>query len=130
MGSDGLAKVIGNGDVSLEMDNGSSLLLRCMKHISNIRMNLISKSILDDEGYYNTFSDGYGLDEFKYRLYDLVENKLVRSHDVVFMEDQTIRDVENAEKVVPQYSDGLKYLDLVPFTYFPTNVEHNVQDNQ
>ncbi|KAJ0086303.1 hypothetical protein Patl1_08345 [Pistacia atlantica] len=124
MGNDGLTKVIGIGDVCLEMDNDNSLLPRDVKHISDIRLNLISIGRLDDEGYYNTFSDGqwkltrdksskldmktqqciftgYGLDEFGYRLYDPVEKKLVRSHDVVFMEDQTIQDVEKLEKVVP-----------------------------
>ncbi|KAJ0042674.1 hypothetical protein Pint_18583 [Pistacia integerrima] len=156
MGNDGLAKVIVIGDVCLEMDNGSSLLLRDMKHIPDIRLNMISIGRLDDEGCCNTFSDGqwkltrgicafrrderskldmrtrqcifigYGLNEFGYRLYDPVEKKLVRSHDVVFMEDQTIQDVEKEEKVRPQYSDGLIDLDPVSFTDLPTNVEHDV----
>ena len=43
---------------------------------------------------------GYGLDEFGYRFYDPVEKKLVRSRDVVFVEDQTIQDVEKIEKGV------------------------------
>ncbi|KAJ0017872.1 hypothetical protein Pint_10687 [Pistacia integerrima] len=58
MGNNGLAKVIGIGNVCLEMDNGSSLLLRDVKHIPNIHLNLVSTSRLDDEGYCNTFSDG------------------------------------------------------------------------
>ncbi|KAJ0083996.1 hypothetical protein Patl1_30036 [Pistacia atlantica] len=58
MDNNGLAKVIGIGDVCLEMDNGSSLLLRDVKHIPDIRLNLISTSRLEHEGYYNTFSDG------------------------------------------------------------------------
>ncbi|RDX75394.1 hypothetical protein CR513_44725, partial [Mucuna pruriens] len=37
---------------------------------------------------------GYGQDEFGYRLYDPVEKKLVRSHDVQFMENQTIEDID------------------------------------
>ncbi|KAJ0090897.1 hypothetical protein Patl1_13561 [Pistacia atlantica] len=144
---------IGIGDVCLEMDYDSSLLLRGVKHIPDIRLNLISTGKLDDEGYCNTFSDafvhipkderhkldmktrryifiGYGLDEFGYRLYDPIERKLVRSHDVVFMDNQTIQDVEKAEKAVSQYSDGLIDLYPVPFTNFPTNVEHDVQDDQ
>ena len=43
---------------------------------------------------------GYGLHKFVYKFYDLVEKKLVRSHDVVFMEDQTIQDIEKIEKAV------------------------------
>ena len=50
---------------------------------------------------------GYGLDEFGYRFYDPVVKKLVRSRDVVFMEDQTIQDVEKIEKGVHQYNDDL-----------------------
>ncbi|KAJ0086211.1 hypothetical protein Patl1_08070 [Pistacia atlantica] len=130
MSNVGLAKVIGIGDVCLEMDNGNSLLLRDVNHIPDIHLNLISMGKLDDKGYCNTFSDafvhiprderskldmktrqcifiGYGLDEFGYRLYDPVEKKLVRSRDVVFIEDQTIQDVEKVEKVVSQYNDGL-----------------------
>ena len=56
----------------------------------------------------------YGLDEFDYRLYDPVAKKLVRSRDVVFMEDQTIQDIKIAEKTVSQYSDDLTNLDPVP----------------
>ncbi|KAJ0105026.1 hypothetical protein Patl1_19243 [Pistacia atlantica] len=58
MGNDGLAKVIGIGDVCLEMDNESSLLLRDVKQILDICLNLIFTGRLDDEGYYNTFGDG------------------------------------------------------------------------
>ncbi|KAC9553688.1 hypothetical protein E3N88_45637 [Mikania micrantha] len=56
---------------------------------------------------------GYGQDEFGYRLYDPVLKKLVRSRDVVFMEDQTLKDIENVQ-MVPQYSDDLVDLDPVP----------------
>ncbi|RDX90114.1 hypothetical protein CR513_28058, partial [Mucuna pruriens] len=37
---------------------------------------------------------GYGHDEYGYSMYDPVKKKLVRSHDVQFMEDQTIGDVD------------------------------------
>ncbi|GJR63814.1 putative RNA-directed DNA polymerase [Tanacetum coccineum] len=40
---------------------------------------------------------GYGQDEFGYLLYDLVQKKLICSRDVVFEEDLTLKDVENAE---------------------------------
>ena len=42
---------------------------------------------------------GYGLDEFGYTLYDPIEKKLVRSRDIIFMENQTIEDIDKAEKV-------------------------------
>ncbi|GKG14309.1 retrovirus-related pol polyprotein from transposon TNT 1-94, partial [Tanacetum coccineum] len=41
---------------------------------------------------------GYGQYELGYRLYDPVKKKLVRSRDVEFDEDQTLKDVEKTEK--------------------------------
>ena len=35
---------------------------------------------------------GYAEDEFGYRLWDLVDKKVLRSRDIVFMEDKTIED--------------------------------------
>lgn len=40
---------------------------------------------------------GYGQDQFGYRFYDPVEKKLIRSRDVVFVEDQTIEDIQKAQ---------------------------------
>ena len=73
---------------------------------------------------------GYGLNEFGYRLYDPIEKKLVRSRDVMFMEDQTIHDIEKTEKVVPQYIDGLIDLDPTPLTNLTAQVEHDVLNDQ
>ena len=47
------------GDVCLETNNGTMLLLKNVKHIPDICLNLISASRLDDEGFCNTFSDGH-----------------------------------------------------------------------
>ena len=57
MGNDGSAKAIGMGDVRSETSNGTMLTLKNVKHISDIRMNLISTGKLDDEGFCNTFHD-------------------------------------------------------------------------
>ena len=35
---------------------------------------------------------GYGDDEFGYRLWNLAEKKVIRSRDIVFMEEMTIAD--------------------------------------
>ncbi|KAK0597296.1 hypothetical protein LWI29_023800 [Acer saccharum] len=59
MGNNAVAKVVGMGDVCLETNNGMMLLLKNVKHIPYIRLNLISTSKLDDEGFCNTFSDGH-----------------------------------------------------------------------
>ena len=65
---------------------------------------------------------GYGQDEFGYRFYDPVQKKLVRSRDVVFMEDQTIQDIEKTDKTVSQYHDDLIDLDPVPLPHVPVQV--------
>ena len=57
MGNDGSAKAIGMRDVRLETSNGTVLILKNVKHIPDIRMNLISTGKLDDEVFYNTFRD-------------------------------------------------------------------------
>ena len=36
---------------------------------------------------------GYGQNEFGYKLYDPIVKKLIRNHDVVFLENQTIDDI-------------------------------------
>ncbi|KAJ4728518.1 Retrovirus-related Pol polyprotein from transposon TNT 1-94 [Melia azedarach] len=58
MGNNGLAKAIGMGDVRLETNNGTMLLLKNVKHIPDIRLNLISAGKLDDEGFSSNFSSG------------------------------------------------------------------------
>ena len=58
MENDGMAKAIGIGDVYFETNNGTKLLLKNVKHIPDIRLNLISVGKLDDEGYDNTFGNG------------------------------------------------------------------------
>ncbi|VFQ74335.1 unnamed protein product [Cuscuta campestris] len=155
MGNDGRSHVVGIGVVVLETKTGMKLVLKNVRHAPDIRLNVISTSVLDDEGYVSTFGDGkckltkgslivargkkcsdrvwsgkdvsydhlrvfgckafvhvpkderskldvktrqcifvgYGHDEFGYRLYDPVEKKLVKSRDVIFMEDQNIEDI-------------------------------------
>jgi len=58
---------------------------------------------------------GYGQDEFGYRLYDLIEKKIIRSRDAVFIENQTIEDMNKIEKSVLNSFDDLVELDPVPF---------------
>ncbi|WKA06698.1 hypothetical protein VitviT2T_024587 [Vitis vinifera] len=277
MGNDGSAKSIGIGDVRLETSNGTMLTLKNVKHISDIRMNLISTGKLDDEGFCNTFRDsqwkltrgsmviakgnkssslylmqarvidssinavdddstfelwhnrlghmsekglmilakknllsgmkkgslkrcahclagkqtrvafktlrhtrkpefdvpdriwsnneisydhlrvfgckafvhipkderskldaktrpcvfiGYGQDELGYRFYDPVQKKLVRSRDVVFMEDHTIQDIEKTKPMESQHSSDLIDLDPVPLANLPTQVEDEAHDDQ
>ncbi|KAJ4718977.1 Retrovirus-related Pol polyprotein from transposon TNT 1-94 [Melia azedarach] len=69
---------------------------------------------------------GYGQDEFGYRFYDPMQKKLVRSRDAIFIEDQTIQDIEKLKEEMPQYSDTLIDLDPIP----PTQPTDEVQDGQ
>ncbi|GMP79351.1 hypothetical protein CsSME_00034932 [Camellia sinensis var. sinensis] len=55
MGNEGLSKIIGMGDVCLETNLGCKLLLKDVRHVPDIRLNLISTGKLDDEGYNNKF---------------------------------------------------------------------------
>jgi len=58
---------------------------------------------------------GYGLDEFEYKLFDPIAKKVMRSHDVVFLEDQTIEDIVKTKVQVPQ-QEPLVDLDPVSTT--------------
>ena len=51
MGNDGLAKVIGIEDVCLSTNNDITLVLKNVKHIPVIHMNLISTGKLDNEWF-------------------------------------------------------------------------------
>ncbi|KAJ0804413.1 putative RNA-directed DNA polymerase [Helianthus annuus] len=58
MGNNGLSKVVGVGDVCLKFDTGMELVLHNVKHVPDIRLNLISAGLLDNDGYHSTFGDG------------------------------------------------------------------------
>ena len=58
IGNDDVSKIVGMGDICLETNIGCKLLLRDMRHVPDIQLNLISAGKLDDEGYNNNFSDG------------------------------------------------------------------------
>ena len=73
---------------------------------------------------------GYGQDELGYRFYDSIQKKLIRSRDAVFVEDQTIEDIEKAQKDVPESNGSLKDLDLIPPTMVPKEVGDEIQDDQ
>ena len=51
MGNDISSKIIGMGSVTLETSIGCKLVLRDVRHVPNIILNLISTGVLDDEGF-------------------------------------------------------------------------------
>ncbi|VVB00999.1 unnamed protein product [Arabis nemorensis] len=56
-GSYGSVKM-GNDDICLENSVGTRLLLKGVKRVLDIRLNLISTGKLDDEGFYSLFRGG------------------------------------------------------------------------
>ena len=50
MGNEGVSQIVGMGDICLKTDIGCKLLLKDVRHISDIRLNVISTEKLDDEG--------------------------------------------------------------------------------
>ena len=58
MGDEGVCKIIGMGDVWVETGIGCKLQLKNVRHVPNIRLNLISVKALDIEGYHTYFGGG------------------------------------------------------------------------
>ncbi|CAO2838320.1 unnamed protein product [Amaranthus hypochondriacus] len=58
MGNDGSYKVVGKGTMYLEIPTGCKLILRNVRHVPDIRLNLISIGKLNEEGYFSHFNDG------------------------------------------------------------------------
>ncbi|GFS33196.1 hypothetical protein Acr_00g0026970 [Actinidia rufa] len=74
---------------------------------------------------------GYGLDEFGYRFFDPINRKLIRSRDVIFMEDHTIEDIDKAEKGVPtSENEEMVDVDPVPIVPIPTVADDVPIENQ
>ena len=57
MGNSGVSKIVGIVDVFLETSIGNKLILKDVRHVPDIRLNLISISRLDDEGFTNSFGE-------------------------------------------------------------------------
>ncbi|KAI5335776.1 hypothetical protein L3X38_025910 [Prunus dulcis] len=58
MGNDKLSKIVGRGDISLETNTSCHLVLKDVRHVLDMSLNLISIGLLDDEGYTNVFAEG------------------------------------------------------------------------
>lgn len=42
---------------------------------------------------------GFVQDQFGYKFYDTIEKKIVRSWDVVFIEDESLENIDKAKKI-------------------------------
>ena len=57
MGNEGASKIVGIGDICLETSIDCKLLLKDVKHVPDIRLNLTSTGKLDDDSYTNQFGE-------------------------------------------------------------------------
>nr|KYP59393.1 Retrovirus-related Pol polyprotein from transposon TNT 1-94 [Cajanus cajan]KYP59401.1 Retrovirus-related Pol polyprotein from transposon TNT 1-94 [Cajanus cajan] len=58
MGNQGVSKVVGIGEIWLKTNIGCKLHLKNVRHIPDMRLNLISIQELDEDGYHNSFGNG------------------------------------------------------------------------
>ncbi|KAA8549619.1 hypothetical protein F0562_001363 [Nyssa sinensis] len=58
MGNTSHLKIVGIGDVCIRTSVGCTMTLREVRHVPNLRLNLISGIALDREGYVNYFGNG------------------------------------------------------------------------
>ncbi|WVZ15791.1 hypothetical protein V8G54_013357 [Vigna mungo] len=58
MGNHVTSKIVGIGEVTLMTENGNKLVLKEVRHVPEMRLNLISVGKLDDAGMNNQFGDG------------------------------------------------------------------------
>ena len=61
---------------------------------------------------------GYGHEEFGYRLWDPLSRKIVRSRDVVFLEDQLVNDGDKVEKASSSVEIPIRIDPVVPPTVY------------
>jgi hypothetical protein len=59
MRNEAKCKIVGMGDIQLETDIGCKLILKDVRHVPEMRFNLISIGKLDDEGYHNYHGGGH-----------------------------------------------------------------------
>ena len=58
MGNDSYVDIVGICDICVRANTGYTLILKDVRHVPEIRLNLISTHVLDKEGYGNYFCDG------------------------------------------------------------------------
>lgn len=59
LGDNHACNIVGFGDVKLVFANGTQLMLHNVRHVPEVKKNLISTGMLDDEGYVTSFGHGF-----------------------------------------------------------------------
>jgi len=57
MGNNDTSKVIDVGIICLKINNDTKHILKNVRHTPDIRLHLISASVLDDDSYFSTFGN-------------------------------------------------------------------------
>ena len=58
MGNTGTSEIVGIGDIHLQTSLGYKLVLKDVRHVPDLRLNLLSVGKLDEEGRSSVFSQG------------------------------------------------------------------------
>ena len=58
MGNSSYSKIVGIGDISIQTNVGNKLVLKDVRHVPDLCLNLISGSALDRQSYTSTFENG------------------------------------------------------------------------
>ena len=53
MGNSSYSKIVGIGDVCIETNVGSTMMLKDVRHVPDLRMNVFSTLVIDRAGYCN-----------------------------------------------------------------------------
>ena len=88
--------------------------LRVFGYKSFVHVPKEQRSKLDDKAIPHVFVR-YGDEEFGFKLWDPTKKKLVRNRDVVFQEDQNLRDFDKANKSKCTNDDFIKLV-LIPLS--------------
>ena len=58
MGNSSYSKIVEIGDVCIESNVGSTMMLKDVRHVPNLRMNVFSTLTIDQAGYCNNLDNG------------------------------------------------------------------------
>ena len=58
MGNSSYSKIVGIGDVCIETNVGSTMMLKDVRHVQDLRMNVFSTLAIDQAGYCNYLANG------------------------------------------------------------------------
>ena len=109
MGNENYSKVADMGDIHLETNKGAWLILKDVRHVPDIRFNLILVRRLDDKGYCNTFGNG----QWKLTKGSLVVARGEKSPSLYVTQANIVRDFVNTvedEKTVEMWHKRLSHI--------------------